>query len=62
MPFNLYISVKRREAIMNALEIVGNDDEKIKDTSYMMDMRKFQEMADKKQKEDKLKGQKVMNA
>jgi len=33
MPFNLYISVKRREAIMNALEIVGNDDEKIKDTS-----------------------------
>jgi len=62
MPFNLYISVKRREAIMNALEIVGNDDEKIKDTSYMMDMRKFQEMEDKKQKENKLKGQKVMNA
>eukprot|EP00801_Mesodinium_rubrum_P008452 Mrub_08472.p1 GENE.Mrub_08472~~Mrub_08472.p1 ORF type:complete len:265 (+),score=67.28 Mrub_08472:93-797(+) len=62
MPFNLYISVKRREAIMNALEIVGNEDEKVKDTNNFGDDRKYRETEDKKQKESKLKGQKVMNA
>lgn len=48
---------------MNALEIVGNEDEKIKDkTDLHPEERRVREFEDKKHKENKLKGQKVMNA
>ena len=50
MPFNLYVSAIRREHILNALEIYGEDDDNEK------------EKEKEKRKKKKLEGQKVMNA